>query len=91
MSSAPSVIDGAVVEGGLDGDLYVLDGKNGKLLWKYDTAIDHKEINGVPGKGGAIDAASISAADGFLFVNSGYNMFGQAPGNVFLAFRAKGH
>ena len=64
---------------------------DGKLLWKYDTAIDYKDINGVPGKGGAIDAASISAADGFLFVNSGYNMCGQAPGNVFLAFRAKGH
>ncbi len=90
MSAAPSVIDGAVVEGGLDGYLYVLDGQSGKLLWKYDTAIDYKGINGVPGKGGAIDAASISAADGFLFVNSGYNMFGQTPGNVFLAFRAKG-
>ncbi len=89
MSAAPAVIDGAVVEGGLDGYLYVLDGNSGKLLWKFDTAIDYQGINGVPGKGGAIDGASISAADGFLFVNSGYNMFGQTGGNMFLAFRPK--
>ena len=90
MSAAPAVIDGAVVEGTLDGYLYVLDGENGNLLWKFDTAIDYQGINGVAGKGGAIDSAAISAADGVLFVNSGYNMFGQTPGNVFLAFRVKG-
>ncbi len=89
MSAAPAVIDGAVVEGAVDGYLYVLDGASGKLLWKFDTAIAYQGINGVPGKGGAIDSAAISASDGFLFVNSGYNMFGQTPGNVFLAFRPK--
>ena len=80
---------GAIVVGGLDGYLYVLDGASGKLLWKFDTAIAYQGINGTPGKGGAIDSASISAGDGFLFVNSGYNMFGQTPGNVFLAFRPR--
>ncbi len=87
MSAAPTVIDGAVVEGTLDGYHYVLNGDNGKLLWKFDTAIDFKGINGVAGKGGAIDSAALSAGDGFLFVSSGYNMFGQASGNVLLAFR----
>ncbi|WP_213807355.1 PQQ-binding-like beta-propeller repeat protein [Granulicella sp. dw_53] len=89
MSAAPAVIDGAVVEGALDGYLYVLDGGNGKLLWKFDTSITYQGINGVAGRGGAIDSASISAANGLLFVNSGYNMFGQTSGNVFLAFKPK--
>jgi len=90
MSTAPTVIDGAVVEGALDGYLYVLDASTGKPLWKVDTAIAYQGINGVAGKGGAIDAASITAGDGLLFVNSGYGMFGEAPGNMFLAFKPKG-
>jgi polyvinyl alcohol dehydrogenase (cytochrome) len=90
LSTAPSVIDGAVVEGGLDGYLYVIDGATGALLWKYDTTMPVQGINGVEGKGGSIDAASITAANGLLLVNSGYGMFGETPGNVILAFRAKG-
>jgi polyvinyl alcohol dehydrogenase (cytochrome) len=88
-STAPAVIDGAVIEGGLDGYLYVLDAKDGKQLWKFDTATTFQGINGVSGKGGSIDAASISAGDGLLFVNSGYGMFGETPGNIILAFRPK--
>ena len=91
ISAAPTVIDGAVIAGGLDGYLYVLDGKDGKPLWKYDTAVPVQGINGVAGKGGSIDAASITAGNGLLFVNSGYGMFGQTPGNVILAFRPKTH
>jgi polyvinyl alcohol dehydrogenase (cytochrome) len=89
MSTAPTVIDGAVVEGALDGYLYVIDAENGALLWKVDTAIAYQGVNGVPGNGGAIDAASITAANGLLFVNSGYGMFGETPGNMFLAFKPK--
>lgn len=32
---------------------------------------------------------SATAANGYLFVASGYGMFAQAPGNVVLAFRPK--
>jgi polyvinyl alcohol dehydrogenase (cytochrome) len=88
-STAPTVIDGAVIEGGLDGYVYALDAKDGKQLWKFDTATTFQGINGVSGKGGSIDAASITAGNGLLFVNSGYGMFGETPGNVVLAFRAK--
>jgi hypothetical protein len=38
-------------------------------------------------QGGAIDAASIYAANGLIIANSGYGSFGQAPGNVILGFR----
>lgn len=88
-STAPSIIDGAVIAAGLDGRLYVFDKDTGKLLWTYDTLRSYQGINGVAGEGGAIDAASISAANGLLLVNSGYGMFGQKAGNVLLAFKPK--
>jgi polyvinyl alcohol dehydrogenase (cytochrome) len=87
LSAAPTVIDGAVVTGSLDGYLRIFDSSTGELLFKYDTARDYEGINGVQGMGGAIDSASIVAANGMLFLNSGYGMFNQPPGNVFLAFR----
>jgi len=88
-SGAPTVIDGAVVQGSLDGRLFVLDAATGQELWRYDTLREFETLNGVKARGGSIDAASIVAANGLLFVNSGYGMFGQAPGNSFLAFRPK--
>ncbi|WP_372782517.1 PQQ-binding-like beta-propeller repeat protein [Phenylobacterium sp.] len=89
LSTAPAVIDGAVIGGSLDGYLYVLDAKTGGLLWKTDTAIPYQGVNGVSGKGGSIDAASITAVNGLLLVNSGYGMFGEVAGNVILAFKPK--
>ena len=90
LSGAPTVIDGAVVVGSLDGFLRAFDAATGKLLFQYDTAREFQTRNGVPGKGGAIDNASIVAANGYVFVNSGYGLFPtQSPGNVFLAFRAR--
>ncbi|MFT3726005.1 MAG: PQQ-binding-like beta-propeller repeat protein [Hyphomonadaceae bacterium] len=89
ISAAPSVIGDYVVAGGLDGMLYVLDRKTGALKWKYDTAQKYTGANGVEGNGGSFDAASIIATHGLLIVNSGYGMFGQAPGNVMIAFKPK--
>ncbi|WP_411287736.1 PQQ-binding-like beta-propeller repeat protein [Phenylobacterium sp.] len=86
-SGAPTVIDGAIVQGSLDGILRVIDAKTGLELWKFDTLRSYETLNGIPGKGGSMDAAGIVAANGTLLVNSGYGMFGQAPGNAFLAFR----
>jgi polyvinyl alcohol dehydrogenase (cytochrome) len=88
-SAAPAVIDGAVLAGSVDGFIRAFDTKTGELLFAYDTAKPFDTINGVPANGGAIDAASIAAANGYLFVNSGYGLFGQMPGNVLLAFKVK--
>jgi len=90
LSAAPTVVDGAVVVGSVDGFLRAFDAHSGELLFQYDTARSFDTLNGVPGKGGAIDNASIVASNGYVFVNSGYGlMAGQTPGNVFLAFRAQ--
>ncbi|MEQ1782407.1 MAG: PQQ-binding-like beta-propeller repeat protein [Hyphomonadaceae bacterium] len=87
MSTAPMVIDGVVIAATLDGTIYAVDEETGKQIWKMATAKDYITINGVPGKGGAIDAASLYAANGLLMSNSGYGSFGQKPGNVILAFK----
>lgn len=89
LSGAPSVIDGAVVEGSLDGLLRIFDAASGELLFQFDTARAFETVNGVSARGGSIDNASIVAANGYLFVTSGYGMFGQMPGNVLLAFRKR--
>jgi polyvinyl alcohol dehydrogenase (cytochrome) len=89
-SGAPTVIDGAVLQGSVDGYLRVFDAATGEVLFQYDTARTYETVNGVPGKGGSIDNASIVATNGYVFVNSGYALIGgQTAGNVMLAFRAK--
>ena len=87
LSAAPTAIDGAVIAGSLDGFLRAFDAKTGEVLFQFDTARKFDTLNGIEANGGAIDSASITAAKGYLFVNSGYGMFGQPAGNVFLAFR----
>jgi polyvinyl alcohol dehydrogenase (cytochrome) len=90
LSAAPTVIDGAVVQGGVDGFVRAFDARTGEVLFQFDTARPFESINGVEGRGGSIDNAAIVAANGYLLVSSGYGMFGQMPGNVLLAFRPKG-
>ncbi|MGK0223590.1 MAG: polyvinyl alcohol dehydrogenase (cytochrome) [Limisphaerales bacterium] len=73
----------------------IFDGDDGRLMFTYDTIREYQTVNGIKGQGGAIDSASLVAANGLLLVNSGYGMFGQPQGNVLLAFRpaskAKSH
>lgn len=88
-SAAPIVVDGAVVTGSLDGFLRIFDGDDGRLMFSFDTIQEYETVNGIRGQGGAIDSASLVAANGLLLVNSGYGMFGQPQGNVLLAFRPK--
>jgi polyvinyl alcohol dehydrogenase (cytochrome) len=89
ISAAPVVIDGTVVTGSLDGILRVLDETTGKELWKFDTLRTYDTLNGIKGQGGSFDTATIVGTNGLLLAGSGYGMFGQAPGNVLLAFRPK--
>jgi polyvinyl alcohol dehydrogenase (cytochrome) len=87
-SAAPLVVDGAVIGATLGGEVFILDGKNGKVLKKLDTVGPGTTINpSVAGKGGSIDAHGISAGAGMVFINSGYGSFGQTPGNVLVALK----
>jgi polyvinyl alcohol dehydrogenase (cytochrome) len=85
-SAAPLVLPGVVFAGSLDGHMRAYSTIDGTILWDFDTVKDFETTTGLPGKGGAIDGPAPVAAAGMLFVNSGYGMFGQRPGNVLLAF-----
>jgi polyvinyl alcohol dehydrogenase (cytochrome) len=88
-SAAPLTVPGLVFAGGLDGQIRAYDAVSGKILWSFDAVRDFQSINGIKGKGGAMDGSSPVASDGMLYVNAGYGMFGQMPGNVLLAFEVK--
>ena len=88
-SAPPTVLPGLVVQGGLDGKIRVLGSDNGKELWTYDTMKDFETVNGVPAHGGSIDAAGAIAVGQMLYIQSGYSLFGQLPGNALLAFEVR--
>ena len=88
-SALPLVVDGATIAGNIDGRLFILDNSNGQLLFEFDTATSFVSINGVSGQGGSIDAQSVAAGAGMVFVGSGYERFNQQAGNVLLAFRPR--
>jgi polyvinyl alcohol dehydrogenase (cytochrome) len=88
-SAAPTVVPGIVFAGALDGHIRAYSSIDGKIIWDFDTVKEYTTVNGVKGKGGALDGSAPVAANGMLFVNSGYGLFGQIPGNVLLAFEIK--
>jgi polyvinyl alcohol dehydrogenase (cytochrome) len=88
-SALPLVVDGALIAGNIDGRLFVFDNNSGRVLFEFDTAQSFPTINGIEARGGSIDAHSVAAGAGMIFVGSGYERFNQQPGNVLLAFRPK--
>jgi polyvinyl alcohol dehydrogenase (cytochrome) len=86
LSAASTGTPGIVFSGGLDGKLRAYDMDSGEILWQVATAVPYKTVNGLDAHGGAMDSAGPILGNGMLFVNSGYSLFGQLPGNVLLAF-----
>lgn len=87
LSAAITLIPGAVLAPGLDGVIHAYHPADGKLLWEYDTKGTVQGVNGLEGSGGTLDAGGVVAADGQLFLNSGYGGLisaGGRSGNVFL-------
>jgi len=85
-SAAVTAIPGVVWSGAADGHLRGYSSSDGKIVWDYDTAHEYPTVNGVSGRGGAIDVAGPVVAGGMLFAISGYPARGGLPGNVLLAF-----
>ncbi|MGD1098344.1 MAG: PQQ-binding-like beta-propeller repeat protein [Bryobacteraceae bacterium] len=89
--SAPvSVIPGAVFSGALNGHFRAYSTADGKILWDFDTVQPFDTVNKVEAKGGSIDGAGPTIANGMVFTTSGYGSFGGKPGNVLLAFSVDG-
>jgi polyvinyl alcohol dehydrogenase (cytochrome) len=87
LSAAATATSELVFSGGLDGTVRAFDGTTGDILWQTETAKSFAAVNGVEGHGGAIDVAGQIVVDDWLYVLSGYSMFGQLPGNMLLAYR----
>ncbi len=88
-SAAPTAIEGAVLAGSLDGHLRAYSTEDGSLIWDLDTTREFETVNGVEGRGGSLDGPGPVVARGFILINSGYDMFGEMPGNLLLAYRVK--
>lgn len=84
--AAVTAIPGAVLSGSLDGHIRAYSARTGAILWDSDTAHPFATVNGISGKGGSINGPGAVVAGKFVYVSSGYSRFGEAAGNVLLAF-----
>jgi polyvinyl alcohol dehydrogenase (cytochrome) len=89
LSAPVTLTEGIVFAGAHNGLLRAYATQNGKPLWSFDTRRAFPTVNGVKGTGGSIDSAGPVIAGGRLIVNSGYDKFGEIPGNVLLVFGPK--
>jgi polyvinyl alcohol dehydrogenase (cytochrome) len=87
LSAAATATSKLVFSGGLDGKLRAFDASTGDILWQTETAKPFTAINGVKAHGGALDVTGPAFAGKWMYVQSGYGMFGQLPGNMLLAYR----
>ncbi|WP_306253175.1 PQQ-binding-like beta-propeller repeat protein [Parvularcula sp. IMCC14364] len=85
-SAAPASTDELVFIGALDGKVRAFDADNGEVLWMFDTKREFETVNNIPAHGGAIDNPGPQLAGDMLFIQSGYAMFSQMPGNALIAF-----
>jgi polyvinyl alcohol dehydrogenase (cytochrome) len=89
--SAPvTLTDGVVFAGTHNGLVRAYASGDGRLLWSFDTRRSFATVNGIAGTGGSIDSAGPVVAGGRLIVNSGYDKFGEIPGNLLLVFAPRG-
>jgi polyvinyl alcohol dehydrogenase (cytochrome) len=89
-SAAISSMPGVVFSGSIDGHFRAFLAKTGEIIWDFNTVQDFQTVNGVAAKGGSIDSAGPTIANGMVFTNSGYGQWLGLPGNVLLAFSVDG-
>ncbi len=87
-TAAITAIPGVIFSGSLNGHIRAYSALNGVVLWDFDTGRDFQTVNDVQAHGGSISVAGPVVVDGTVYVLSGYDTFGEAPGNVLLAFGA---
>lgn len=90
VSAAVSSSPDLVFAGGLDGVFRIYHAKTGEILWRDNTRRPYSTINNVKANGGAIEADGPVIADGEVFITSGYDKWGEIPGNVLLVYSLGG-
>ena len=84
----PSLIEGVVFAGSMDGHLRAYEMACGKIIWDFDATQTFPTTDGIKANGGSFSSTGPTLQDGMLYVNSGYGGQGMA-GNVLLAFSAR--
>jgi len=86
--SAPVTVVGDIVFAPtLDGVLRAFHADSGDQIWTFDTARQFSAVNGGYAEGGAIDLGGVYVAGDEIYLNSGYGLVDQIPGNAFIQFR----
>jgi polyvinyl alcohol dehydrogenase (cytochrome) len=87
LSAAIGTVPGAVLAGHMDGRVRGYDSATGRVIWDYDTTAEVTAVDGSRARGGSIGGgAGPVAAEGMVFVASGYGIYFHMPGNLLLAF-----
>jgi polyvinyl alcohol dehydrogenase (cytochrome) len=86
LSAAITATPDLVFAGSLDGYLEAYDAASGDVLWSHDSWREYDTVNGVPASGGSFDAHGPMVLENLVIVSSGYDTFGQRPGNALLVF-----
>jgi polyvinyl alcohol dehydrogenase (cytochrome) len=80
----PTLIQGLLFAGSLDGHLRAYDTRDGAVVWDFDTVQEFKTTNGVKAHGGSLNGAGPAVVSGMVYTNTGYT--NALDGNVLLAF-----
>lgn len=89
ISAAVTAAGDVVYAGHMDGKFRAYDGRNGQLLFEYDSLQTVQTVSGARAHGGSFGGAGAAVRDGLVVVNSGYGMYFHMPGNVLLVFSAR--
>ncbi len=88
-AAAVTAMPGVVFSGGFDGHIRAYAAASGDIIWSHDTAQSHPVVGGGVAKGGSIDFGGTTIADGVVYVNSGYGLWGSI-GHLLIAFTVDG-
>ena len=86
MTAPPTIAGDVVFAGANDGVLRAYDAESGEIIWRFDTVMEVRGVNGLAGRGGSISRGGTAFANGMFFQPSGYGQGMGMPGNVVFAF-----
>lgn len=90
ISQAVTAMPGLVFAGAMNGRFRAYDSRTGKVVWDFDTTASVTTVSGKEAKGGVMDGAGPTIADGVVYVTSGYQGRSGTPGAVLMAFSVDG-
>jgi polyvinyl alcohol dehydrogenase (cytochrome) len=75
----------------LDGHFRAYSSETGEVVWDFDAVREFDTVNGQKAHGGSMDGGGAAISGGIVYVNAGYDQWGEMPGNALLAFSPEGN